>query len=265
MATWDQPGATWDSGLRYDQISPPPVNPKPSKHTRMKRQVFFPSRMGDQVVWLGNFKNKLPGYATALGLTTTQLDAIILDVENALYALDDYRGALTPANTSCHQCIQDALYDDSVPGDIAWMGFTPPAGAPAAVPYGCLKRVFAAINDDIKTAPAYTVMMGEDLGTEGPEEPAPSPTIVPELELRATTGGKLEVLWTKKQFDGLKLDFDLGGGVMQSDIDLRPNYTLNWLPAAGQSAVIKVRARYLYKGEEYGNWSDWQPWTLTGV
>lgn len=43
----------------------------------------------------------------------------------------------------------------------------------------------------------------------------------------------------------------------QTDMDLRPHYTLNWLPAPGQSAVIKVRARYLYKGEEFGNWSEW--------
>lgn len=74
----------------------------------------------------------------------------------------------------------------------------------------------------------------------------------------------MEVVWTKKQFDGVKLEFDLGGGVTQSDMDLRPNYTLNWLPPAGQTALVKTRLRYIHKGEDFGNWSPWQNWTLTG-
>jgi len=81
----------------------------------------------------------------------------------------------------------------------------------------------------------------------------------------ATSGGKLEVVWEKKQFDGVKLEFDLGTAGMKSDIDLRPNYTLNWLPPAGTSVIIKVRLRYIYKGEEFGNWSNWATYTLTGV
>ena len=68
----------------------------------------------------------------------------------------------------------------------------------------------------------------------------------PVITHRATSGGKLEL--------------DLGTAGTQTDIDLRPDYTLNWLPAPGQSAVIKVRLRYLYKGEEYGNWSEWHTW-----
>lgn len=63
----------------------------------------------------------------------------------------------------------------------------------------------------------------------------------------------------------MKLQFDLGGGVIQNDIDLRPNYTLNWLPAGLTSAIIKVRLMYIWKGNDTGNWSDWQQWTLTGA
>ena len=108
-------------------------------------------------------------------------------------------------------------------------------------------------------------MVGEDLGVEGTASAPPSPTVSPVLELRPTSGGKLEVLWTKGVFDGIKFEFDLGTAGIKTDIDLRPDYILNWLPPAGQAAVIKVRARYLYKGEEFGNWSDWMTYTLAGV
>lgn len=231
----------------------------------MKRQEYYPSRIGDQIVWLRNFKLKLPEHDAALALDPAEVTNILLDVDTAIYGLDNYRGALAPAQSACYECIEIALYGDSGAGNVAWLGFTPPAGAPAARPQGCLKRVFGFINDKIKTSAGYNDAIGEDLGTEGPEAPpAPPSTISPVFDLRETTGGKLEVVWKKKEFDGVRLEFDLGTAGTQSDIDLRPNYTLNWLPAAGQSAVIKVRLRYLLKGEDFGNWSDWQQWTLTG-
>jgi len=74
----------------------------------------------------------------------------------------------------------------------------------------------------------------------------------------------VEVVWSKEAFDGVKLEFDLGTAGMKSDVDLRPNYTINWLPAAGTSAIIRARLRFIYKGEDFGNWSAWQQWTLTG-
>ena len=100
-----------------------------------------------------------------------------------------------------------------------------------------------------------------------PRVPAPAPAVdvIPEFTVRRTVGGKLEVVWTKGVFDGVKLQFDLGTAGTQNDVDLRPNYTLNWLPPAGTSAIIKVRLMYILKGNNTGNWSDWQQWTLTGV
>ena len=82
--------------------------------------------------------------------------------------------------------------------------------------------------------------LGTDFGTEIPATPVPDATVVPEVDLRTTTGGKVEVVSTKGVFDGVKLEFDLGTAGQRTDIDLRPNYTLNWLPPAGTSAIIKV-------------------------
>ena len=125
--------------------------------------------------------------------------------------------------------------------------------------------MFAYINGTIKKAAAYDSAIGEDLGVEGAGMAAPVPTATPEFTLRMTSGGKLEVVWTNGIFDGVNLEFDLDAAGIKPDIDLRPNYTLNWLPAAGTAVMIKVRLRFIYKGEDFGNWSDWQRWTLAAV
>jgi len=259
MARWGQPGATWDSGLRWDEPDPLP-NPKPK---RIKRQDWYPSPIGDQVLWLENFDDKLPLHSAGLGIAAPVVTARRLDVANALYAMKDYRSSLGPSTTACYQCIEDALYGADVPGNTGWPGFTAPAGAPAPVANGCLTRIFDFIAS-FKDTPACTQMIQEDLRIIGPVAVPPSPTVTPDFTLRTTTGGKLEVVWTKRPFDGVKLEFDLGPAGIKSDVDLRPNYTLNWLPAAGASAIIKVRLRYMYKGEDFGNWSPWMTYTITG-
>ena len=76
---------------------------------------------------------------------------------------------------------------------------------------------------------------------------------------------KLEVAWTRGKSEGVKLQFNLGAAGTQEDIDTRPNYTLNWLPAADASAVIQDRLAFLLKGGTTGTWSDWKRFTLTGA
>ena len=265
MARWDQPGLTWDSGLHYDATDDPASETKTTRKTRMKRQVYLPTAIGDQVVWLQNFKTKLPIHAAALGLDPAVVTARVLDADNGIYGLSDYRGALGPGTQGCYACIEENLYTEAAM-DVAWTGFAAPTPIPAAVEKGCLVRIFDCIAKQIKTSPGYTTMIGEDLGVEGAVMAPPDPgTTVPEFSLRQTSGGKAEVVWSKGQFDGVKLEWDLGAaGGLKSDIDLRPNYTLNWLPASGESAVVRVRLLYVYKGEDFGLWSDWQSWTLTG-
>ena len=263
MARLDS-GARMDSGIRFDQI---PITPKPkSTHKTMRIQLYFPVQIGNQIIWSRNFGIKLLIYATRLGLDPAEVAAVLLDVENAIYALESYHSAVATFPGAAYQRIDDALNNETLNGNIDWLTFAAPAPMPAAVSYGCLSRIFTFINDTVKKSAAYDEAIGMDLGTEPPKVAPPNPaTTFPDFSLRTTAGNKAEIVWPKGVFDGVRLDFDLGAAGTKADISLRPNYTLNWLPPAGTSVIIKVRLLYIYKGEDFGNWSPWQSWTLTGV
>lgn len=230
----------------------------------MKRNDYYPPRIGDQIVWLQNFGNTLPGKATALTLDPDDVAAQVLNAQNGVYGLNDFRGAIAAGVSGCYDCIEENLYGSGT-GNVVWGGIPAPTPIPAAVAKGCVNAIFRFVADTIKTSPGYTDAIGAELGVVGPEAGEPDPeTTVPAFDLVLTTGGKLEVRWKKGVFDGVKLEFDLGAAGMKSDIDLRPSYTLNWLPAAGQSAVVRVRLLYILRGDDFGQWSDWATFTLTG-
>lgn len=232
----------------------------------MKRQDYFPTRIGDQLVWLNVFKVNIAKHAAALGISAPALAAVLLDIENALYALQKYRGSIETFAAAGYHLIDAVLYNDDNASPISWITFTAPADAPAAVDYGCLKRLFAFIGREVKLSDGYTRPIAIELGVEGTVKHAPDAfTTMPEFSLRPTSGGKAEIVWTKGEFDGVKIELDLGADGLKTDIDLRPNYTIDWLPTAGTAVNIRVRLRYIYKGEDFGQWSGWHRWTLANV
>ena len=232
----------------------------------MKRPNWFPRTRGAQILTLRNIKNKLPNHTpTPLDLVPAEVTAFLLDVDNALYALETYRGAVSTFPDAAYQRIEDALNNESIPGNIIWLDFAPPNPAPAGVSYGCLQRIFTYYEDAISKSAGFDAAIAADLGTAAPAIPTPAPTAFPEFSIRATSGDKAEAVWFKGPYDGVKIEVDRGAAGLLTDMDLRPNYILNWLPPAGTSAIIKIRMRHIYKGEEFGNWSPWQQWTLTGA
>lgn len=230
----------------------------------MARQDYFPTTIGDQSDWLQNFKANLPTYVTVLDLVPAEVEALLLDVDNAYYALASYRIAISSFHDAAFKLIEEALMNTQMVGVIEWPDFIAPTPVPAAVSNGCLRRIFDYCNNVIKKSPRYTKAIGAGLGLLPRTKTAPDPNIAPKLTLRQTSGARLEVVWTKGPFNGLRLEFDLGADGSKGDIALLTRYVFDWMPATGISAIIRVRGRYLYKGEDFGTWSPWQNWTLTG-
>ncbi len=258
---WDSGSGAWDAGT-WDSDTLSAATPKPKKP--MKKPARLPTVIGNQIVCLQNLKTKLPGYVATLPLVAGELTVAQLDLDNAIFALDAYRGGIATFTKAAYARVDEALQGGPA-GNIVWLPFPTPAGAPAAAAYGCLQRIFTYIANKVQTAPGYTDAIALDLGLKQPATPGMPPAAVPDFTLRLTTGDKLEVVWTKGPSEGVKLQFNLGTAGTQEDIDTRPNYTLNWLPAASVSAIIQVRLAFLLKDGTTGAWSDWKQFTLTGA
>ena len=76
----------------------------------MKRNAYYPARHADQLVWLANFANKLPGSAAVLGLTPAQVNGAVADCNWLLYVLQTW----LPAVRNWAQSGTDAATDTIV-------------------------------------------------------------------------------------------------------------------------------------------------------
>src|SRR5208282_2596028 len=74
----------------------------------MKRNNYYPAKQGDQIVWLANWVNKLPGYGTALGLTPAQIAAITADCLWLLYLLQSWQPAVRKWSLACTNAVAEA-------------------------------------------------------------------------------------------------------------------------------------------------------------
>lgn len=219
---------------------------------------FYPTRIGDQILWLNNFRNKLPNYGTVLGYTTDEVTAIQGDCDRLAWLMDTLQGA---AQSFSHAVTAHIKLLKTGTGSVivAPPAFTIPSSPapPANVLPGALKRLMKVISN-LKTRTGYTITMGEDLGIVGAEEPAPNPeTTKPEIKAVLAAGGKVEIQWKKGVFTGVRIEVDRGNGQwVFLAVDTEPHYIDTASPAAGTAAVWKYRAIYLEGDANFGQWSD---------
>ncbi len=148
---------------------------------------YYPARIGDQIVWLRNFRNKIGTYQTALGYSADDISAAVADCDRMVWLLDTLQGAASgfgQAVTAHVRLVFTGTGSAAVPPPTVSLPATP--APPANVVPGAQKRLFAFIKN-LKTRTAYTVAIGQDLGVIG-EEVTEDPDETPKAKAAAKSG-----------------------------------------------------------------------------
>lgn len=253
---WGQ--GSWDNG-RWDQQSDY-FSPRKQHHKRkhMKRQVYYPSRIGDQVVWLANYAVKLPTYGTTLGVDAGDVTDSVNDAKYAQYVLGTWLAAVRNFSPSTTDAVDDVLTGTGS-SNMVLPGFTAPplpTGVTATLP-GTLTRIFALVSD-MKRSSAYTEFIGTDLGIVGAEE---TEKASPKFTAETMQGMLCECVrlrFAKYGHMGVTIESRRGAGAWEFlAIDTESPYDDERpLLVAGQPEIREYRMRFWDKGTPNGEWTD---------
>ncbi|MFA6560763.1 MAG: hypothetical protein WCV00_02515 [Verrucomicrobiia bacterium] len=235
----------------------------------MKRNTYYPSRVNDQITWLENFRNKLSGYATALGLDTSQVTAAVGDARWLIYVIQSWLGAARTWALACTDAAKEAQSGDGSALVVlpVFTPPTPPTGV-VAVNTGALDRIFALVQT-IKDSSGYTDSIGSDLGIIGSELAGPDfTTLAPQFKLtRSATGVNVGWNWGGYMsfLDMIEIQVDRSDskGFVFLANDTTPGYT-DTTPQPASPTKWKYRAIYRVGDEQVGLWSNEMSITVGG-
>lgn len=230
----------------------------------MKPQRYFPSRAGDQTIWLTNFRNKLPQYGTQLGLDPARVAEVIATCGFVGYVLRDWLTAVRvfgPAATSA----VDLLLNGDGTATMVLPGFTAPPLPEGVAPVatGALTRIFDLVAV-MKVSPAYTEAIGRDLGVvvhSGGAAAVAADTHKPDIQVEVV-GGKVcqavRIHFIKHGHTGVWIECKRGEGKWEfvavdtasPYLDERP------LLVARQPEVREYRVCFWDKGKPNGDWTN---------
>jgi hypothetical protein len=269
--TYDSPNLTWDGILEpgdENYVPPPPkAHPKPRKKN-MKHNSYYPTSGPEQIIWLTNFFNKLLGYAVTLGLTPTQLAAIVADARWLIYVLSAWQPAQKAWSKAATDGVREAQTGTSGAAVVIPVFTSPappaadpaPGGLPAVVPTpaGALTRIFKAVQDLLENDKAIDSIR-TDLRIVGTEQATPNlETVQPIFTVRIVSG-QVFIDWNwgglSDFLDMLQLQVNRGAGWVDLAYDTTPGYT-DTTPFPTPPAVWKYRGQYRVGDDPVGVWSN---------
>lgn len=229
----------------------------------MARKFWWPGQMSAQVSLMSNFRAKIGGYATPLSMTPEEVTAAVAlcDTFIAAYNLADQSKATMQAMTQW----RDLIFEGGPVGSAAPNPPEFPNGPDITYTRGVVVE-FTELRDRLITAKGYTEAIGEDLGIIGPEINKIAPDdVTPELKTRTSAGYVVNLSGSMQGMDGMRVEYAPKGGNFATVAFLTNTpggFTVTPV-VPGEPETGFVRAVFIKKNEDYGNFSANYPVTVS--
>jgi hypothetical protein len=152
-----------------------------------KYNAYYPNGIGNQIMWLKNWIDKIGNYQLLLAYLLTDIAATVADAKRVLYLLETVQGETQSFAVAMTNHV-NLMQMDNTAGMIDIPSFALPTlpAPPANVMPGALKRIFAFVAN-MKTRPGFLGPMGDDLLVNA-STTALDPMAVPAVTVEARSG-----------------------------------------------------------------------------
>ena len=229
----------------------------------MKRKSYYPSTTGAMLPFLQNICAKAPNYVVSLGITGPEQSFLNLmcSLWNALTDFQNRAKRFAEEWTSLREACFVGPPNAPAP---AWPVWTGPATPPVGLTTGCGIRLRAIVRR-WKSAPGYTLAIGDDLGIVGSEINLDPDSAQPDLRVTLVAGHP-QISASPQMFDAVEIEVNRGSGFTLLDITTgSPVVDTHPLPPAGQSGVWTYRGILRQNNARVGQWSLSVPVPVMGI
>ncbi|HRI02789.1 MAG TPA: hypothetical protein PLL77_03505 [Pyrinomonadaceae bacterium] len=226
---------------------------------------WMPSRLADMLVMFQNVLAKIGGYKTILPITTGQVDRIVLICEEfvAVYTYVVQARATTESLVEW----RDLILKGSPAGDAAPAPPVYPTYTVVTDSFIGILTEFRELRDVIVASPGYTTAIGEDLMIVKPAtEKLVEADAAPELKVATAAGYEVTVSGSMQGMDAMRVEYQRAGSATWATVAFltKTPGTFTITPATpGTPENGRIRAVFIKKNEQFGNFSPEYPVTLS--
>lgn len=224
----------------------------------MARRDWWPGIQSDQYQLMANFRDKIVGAGALLGLTPAQATAMQTLAVDFLFVYDAYTAA--SATSQAMTQWRDEVFYGTPEGDPVTPAPVFPVVGPVSATRGLVTQFFG-VRDQILSMPAYTDVIGEDLGLVGSVVAPPDLlTFKPTIQVFPSQTGYLYtvVVGNRGASDQWHVEYRPKGGQWASAGTFTgKSADIVFTPAqSGDPFALEVRTQLKKKNENYGQLSD---------